>query len=248
MPDNKQNERHPLDKVGGDYHLFDNLDRPKPGQRQLLVKSLVAGLNPVEGFQLGGILVDSWPMVLGCDASGIIVEIGDEFLMDSHLSFKEPENISREEAATIGVGVLTAGLALFGGLKLSLDDKADNSEWIVILGTTGAVGQHAVQVKGIASITNGNFVRHFDASAMAGELGMQALADHGAKDKTKYFATTNDWEPVKARDEIEIDMVALGLIGKSGTAEAEMVNSAIEGFIPKLEELFKAGGLRPMKY
>jgi hypothetical protein len=49
------------------------------------------------------------------------------------------------------------------------------------------------QLKGIESITHGKFTRVFDASAMAGEFAMQALAEYGEKDKVKYFATTNDW-------------------------------------------------------
>jgi NADPH:quinone reductase-like Zn-dependent oxidoreductase len=31
-----------------------------------------------EGFQYQGILVDSWPIVIGCDASGTVVEVGEE--------------------------------------------------------------------------------------------------------------------------------------------------------------------------
>lgn len=36
-----------LEKAGGDYALVDNLEKPKPGKNQVLVRSLVAGLNPV---------------------------------------------------------------------------------------------------------------------------------------------------------------------------------------------------------
>lgn len=36
-----------LSNPGGDYALVDNIEKPKPGKNQILVKSLVAGLNPV---------------------------------------------------------------------------------------------------------------------------------------------------------------------------------------------------------
>jgi hypothetical protein len=36
-----------LDKAGGEYTLVDTIDKPEPGKKQVLVKSLVAGLNPV---------------------------------------------------------------------------------------------------------------------------------------------------------------------------------------------------------
>jgi hypothetical protein len=50
------------------------------------------------------------------------------------------------------------------------------------------------QLKEIGPITGGKFSRVFDASAMATETGMKALATVSkAKDTAKYFATTNDW-------------------------------------------------------
>lgn len=50
------------------------------------------------------------------------------------------------------------------------------------------------QLKEIASVTGGKFSRVFDASAMASQTGMEALAQHGdPKVEVKHFATTNDW-------------------------------------------------------
>jgi hypothetical protein len=36
-----------ISKVGGAYELVDNLETPKPGPHQILVKSIIAGINPV---------------------------------------------------------------------------------------------------------------------------------------------------------------------------------------------------------
>ncbi|KFY06771.1 hypothetical protein V492_07747 [Pseudogymnoascus sp. VKM F-4246] len=164
-----------VDKVGGEYHLVDTLEKPVPGKNQILVKSLVTAINPVEGFmQSTGLLVTSWPIVLGCDASGTVVEVGEGvkkfkkgdavfgcttlgtpghstfqeyFLMNEDLTFKKPESITTEQAATVGVGVLTAALGLIIGAKVELKaGGADGSPWLVVLGAAGGVGQFAVQL------------------------------------------------------------------------------------------------------
>jgi hypothetical protein len=50
------------------------------------------------------------------------------------------------------------------------------------------------QIKEIGNLTGGKFSRVFDASAMATETGITALATYNDPDeKHKYFATTNDW-------------------------------------------------------
>ena len=96
-----------LDKVGGTFTLKNTLTKPTPNRSQILVKSLVTSLNPMyvplsicstplqfpiclkatnerktnnsEGIQQAtGMQVRSWPIVLGCDASGIVVETGED--------------------------------------------------------------------------------------------------------------------------------------------------------------------------
>jgi hypothetical protein len=47
---------------------------------------------------------------------------------------------------------------------------------------------------------------------------------------------------------VEVYMVKLGLIGKSGDEKTETVNKDMANFIPKLEELFASGALKPMEY
>lgn len=92
-----------LDAPGGTYRLVDDITKPVPGSGQILVKSLVTAINPVyaisfilslfqfsctglltkyltisEPFmQQTGMLVTHWPIVLGCDASGVVVEVGE---------------------------------------------------------------------------------------------------------------------------------------------------------------------------
>jgi NADPH:quinone reductase-like Zn-dependent oxidoreductase len=108
-----------------------------------------------EGFmQSTGMLVTAWPIVLGCDASGVVVAIGEhvekfkigdqvfgctrlgapgystfqeyvrhslspwygtvthasQFIMDEAITFLKPHNLSTEQAATVGAGLLVSYL------------------------------------------------------------------------------------------------------------------------------------------
>ena len=98
-------------------------------------------------MQSWGLLVDTWPVVLGCDAGGVVVEVGDGkaaslfkvgqkvagctrlgvpgystfqqyFRMDARLTLPVPDTFSFQQSATLGVGTYTAALGLFQGLKL----------------------------------------------------------------------------------------------------------------------------------
>ena len=48
-----------LDKVGGEFEIAKDLDIPRPGPGQILVKSLVTGINPVYAAFL---FPFSWPL------------------------------------------------------------------------------------------------------------------------------------------------------------------------------------------
>ncbi|KAJ9612425.1 hypothetical protein H2200_004022 [Cladophialophora chaetospira] len=138
---------------GAEPKVVDDLEKPSPGADQLLVKSIWTAINPVDNFMAAyGLLVVGWPLGLGVDAAGIVVEAGSEatskygfkvgdgvfgctrlgtlgyngaqeyLLFDAHVTFKKPDNISHVEAVTLGVAGDTACLGLFDGLKLDLPD------------------------------------------------------------------------------------------------------------------------------
>ena len=126
-----------------------------------------------------GILVLEWPFVMGCDASGVVVEAGEEaqkqygfkagdyvcgctrlgtsaystcqefFLMDANVAIPKPKNLSLVQAATLGVGVQTACLAVFDGLKVDRPGSGNASQkddWILIMGGASSVGKCAIQL------------------------------------------------------------------------------------------------------
>lgn len=132
-----------------------------------------------------GILVQQWPLVIGVDASGIIVESSSEasskynltpgkyvcgctrlgfteystgqeyYLMDAAVTIPKPDNIDLKQAATLGVGIETAALGVFDGLKVPLIDHKSlpdrkEGQWGVILGGASSVGSYAVQLLKLA--------------------------------------------------------------------------------------------------
>lgn len=127
-----------------------------------------------------GLLVHEWPLVVAVDASGVIVESSSEaeaqynlrpgdyvcgctrlgmiqyasgqeyFLMDAAVTIPKPKNIDLVQAATLGVGIDTAALGIFQGLKCELPEPNsqvnNKDEWVVILGGASSVGSYAVQL------------------------------------------------------------------------------------------------------
>ncbi|CZR65166.1 related to oxidoreductase [Phialocephala subalpina] len=166
-----------VSEAGAPLTVVSDLERPRPGPNEIFVRSLVVGINPMENFMQQGLLVESWPTVLGCEAAGVVTEIGEDvsgfgvgdrvfgvvkvgfgaymafqefFLMESETAFRTPDNVSDDQAATLGVAFLTASLGVVTGLHLELPSPATSipakEAWIVILGGASAVGQAAIQI------------------------------------------------------------------------------------------------------
>ncbi|ETN40473.1 uncharacterized protein HMPREF1541_04750 [Cyphellophora europaea CBS 101466] len=145
------------EKGGAGLKVVDDLQKPKPGPDQLLVKSLYIGLAPVDKFMIDyGQLVDEWPVTLGADGSGKVVELGENagkygfevgdyvfgcvrlgkkghgqgqeyFLKEAPVTFKKPEKLTIIQAATIGAGASTAGLGVWEGLNVAFPGASEPS-------------------------------------------------------------------------------------------------------------------------
>jgi len=63
------------------------------------------------------------------------------------VQIKIPENLSFEEAATLGVGITTVGQGLYQSLGLPMpgEAKADESKYILIYGGSTATGGLAIR-------------------------------------------------------------------------------------------------------
>ncbi|KAH6670926.1 chaperonin 10-like protein [Plectosphaerella plurivora] len=165
-------------EVNAPFTIVSDIARPTPGPGQVLLKTLAVGINPIEHMQQHtGMLVQEWPAILGSDCAGVVVEVGPDckrlkpgnivfssapvgqnkltpfqetFLADERVYLKKPDNMSVEESATMGVGLLTAALGLLAGGKLDLPEVGattkEKNEWVVVLGGSGCVGQYGVQL------------------------------------------------------------------------------------------------------
>src|SRR5881394_1219598 len=168
------------------------VERPKPGAGQVLVKVKAAAVNPVdwkirEG--LGEMFGLKPPLILGCEVAGTVETVGDnvedfspghdvygylgaysggyaEYVAAPASEFvRKPKQINFDAAAAVPVGALTASQGIFDHGKLTSGQR------ILITGASGAVGSMAVQlaktkathVIGTGSGRNEEFVRKLGA-------------------------------------------------------------------------------------
>lgn len=139
--------------------------RPSLRAGEVLVKIGAAGINPSDIVSVEGRFPDSiLPRVVGRDFAGTVVD-GPKHLIGlevwgtggdlgilrngTHAEYvsiprqaisRRPRNLSVEQAAAIGVPFITAYSALVSLAKLQA------SEWVIVSGAAGAVGQAAIQI------------------------------------------------------------------------------------------------------
>jgi len=168
------------------------VERPKPGENQLLVKVRAAAVNPVDWKirdGLGEMFGMKLPLILGCEVAGTVEAVGNQVKdfaagdeVDGFLSAysggyaeyvaapandfaRKPKEIDFDTAASVPVGALTAWQGIFDHGKLASGQR------ILITGASGAVGSMAVQlaknkgahVIGTGSDRNEEFVRKLGA-------------------------------------------------------------------------------------
>ncbi|WP_329238686.1 NADP-dependent oxidoreductase [Actinoallomurus sp. NBC_01490] len=167
------------------------VDRPVPGPGQVLVRVVVAAINPGEVHIRTGALHDRWPATFpsgeGSDLAGIVEEtgagvegfaIGDEVIgftdnRASHAEFvvveaadliPRPADVPWEQAGTLYV----AGTTAYAAVRAVAAGPGDT---VVISGAAGGVGSIAVQL-----------ARHTGATVigLASEANHEWLAAHGA--------------------------------------------------------------------
>jgi NADPH:quinone reductase-like Zn-dependent oxidoreductase len=159
-----------IDGYGGNDRVqLREMPRPEPGDTDVLIEIHAASVNPVDFKIREGkvklLLPYSFPLILGCDLAGVVVEIGSkvrkfkkgdavyarvgkmrigtfaEFIAvsESEVSLK-PESLSMIEAASIPLVGLTSWQALFekGGLK--------PAGRVLIHAGSGGVGSFAIQL------------------------------------------------------------------------------------------------------
>ena len=165
---------------GPDVLGYEQVERPEPGDGEVLIRVHAACVNPIDWKHRRGLADKQLPAVLGSDVSGTVevsraagfVE-GDEVFgfaasggyaelatAPAAVIAKKPSGVSHEQAAAIPVAGLTAWQALFDRGGVESGQKA------LIAGAAGGVGHFAVQfarqagarVVGTGSSRNRDFV------------------------------------------------------------------------------------------
>lgn len=240
---------------------IEDLPTPQLKEGQLLVEIHATSVNPIDWKIRDGMMSarygKDFPMVLGFDASGVVVETapdvstfnaGDEIFSRSDIgpgacyaefaalnastTAHKPAELSHEEAAAMPLAALTAlnGLRDIGRLK--------NGQRVLIVGAAGGVGTYAVQiaknmgadVTGICSGAN---------AALATELGADRVIDYKTNDPLGsgllfdvIYDTVGSLDYAKARESLTENGVYLTLVPVDG----------IDFFFPGQTEIKPKGG------
>jgi NADPH:quinone reductase-like Zn-dependent oxidoreductase len=179
------------DEFGGiDVLRVDEVDRPEPGDGQVLVRVKAAGINPSEAAIRTGAVAQLFPSTFpsgqGSDLAGVVEEVGagavgfspgDEVigfsnkrasqaelvLVDIGDLTRKPENVSWEVAG----GLYVAGVTAWGAVHAV---QPQEGETVVISGAAGGVGSLAAQ---LARRTGATVI------GLAGKGNHEWLTSHG---------------------------------------------------------------------
>lgn len=147
----------------------EEISKPTIKENQVLVEVHATSINPIDWKLRAGYLKEmldfSFPIILGWDVAGTIVEVGNQVkdfkigdevfarpdttnegtyaeftTVDENLLAKKPKSITFEEAASIPLAGLTAWQCLVDFTKVKKDDK------VLIHAGAGGVGSLAIQI------------------------------------------------------------------------------------------------------
>ncbi|MEH6519587.1 zinc-binding alcohol dehydrogenase family protein [Sulfitobacter sp.] len=196
-------------KVAGildrDNALIDiEMDRPTAHGRDLLVRVQAISVNPVDcKIRKSRAPEGDEPVILGWDAVGEVVEVGDEtsmfkagdtvwyagainrpgtnaeyHLVDERIVGRKPKSISDSAAAALPLTSLTAYEMLFD--RLRVDDQVPGAApAVVIIGGSGGVGSIAIQLlRAKTDLTVIATASRPDTQAWVKELGAHHVIDH----------------------------------------------------------------------
>jgi NADPH:quinone reductase-like Zn-dependent oxidoreductase len=178
---------------------LESMPRPEPGAADALVRVRAAGVNPIDWKYRAGYLKDFMPLELphvpGFDLAGTVESVGaevgdaapgDDVFGRGSATYAEyavapaaslalkPAGLGFDEAATLGVGGVTAWAGLFDTAKLEAGQR------LLVHGGAGGVGSMAVQLgrwKGAHVI------------ATASEANLEFVHSLGADEVIDYRAT-----------------------------------------------------------
>ena len=194
-----------LDKFGSvDVLQLRDMPVPEPGEGQVLVEVHATNINPIDWKMREGQMAmrygDEFPMILGWDCSGVVIEVGagvtdfavgDEVFARSDVStgrcyaefavlntttvVKKPAALSHVEAGAVPL----VGLTTINGLKACANLQP--GQRVLIIGASGGVGTLAVQIaKNMGAHVTG--VCSAGNMELVASLGVDAVIDYNSED------------------------------------------------------------------
>ena len=141
-----------LPSKGSPNHVVDEAPYNKPAPHEVVIRNKAVAINPADvGIQKMGIIIDSYPAILGCDVAGIVEEVGSEVadfqvgdrvigpakplpggiykyagfqrftVLETPLIARIPERVSFTDAVVLPLAINTAATCLFEEDTLQLD-------------------------------------------------------------------------------------------------------------------------------
>ncbi len=210
-----------------DVLVEQELPKPEIKPNQVLVEAYATSINPIDWKLRAGYLKEmlDWPfpIILGWDVAGKIVEVGDEVkhfqvgdevfarpdttprgtyaeftTVDEELLARKPENLTFEEAASIPLAGLTAWQCLVDKTNVKQGDK------VLIHAGAGGVGSLAIQM-----------AKHLGAyvATTASEKNEEYVKKLGADEFINYRA--QQFEEILSDYDVVIDTMGGDILNKS---------------------------------
>jgi len=209
-----------LNEKGGDF-VPGHYPKPVPSDDQVLVKVTAVSVNPVDWVMAAyGIFISEYPIVLGCDAAGVVESVGKNVkrfkagdqvfaytglgrpgrgtfahycVVHEKQTWSRPESLTPQQAATFPVALLTPALALHYYLDVENLPHNYKGEPFLVWGASSAVGLFAVQ---LAHLSGFNVIatasdKNFDLVRSFGASHVFDYRDPAVADKIKAVAGGN---------------------------------------------------------
>lgn len=180
------------------------IERPKATGRNLLVEVKAISVNPTDLKTRDGKKEDDESLtIVGRDAAGIVVEVGEDCsffqvgdevfyagtsnipgslsevqLVDERIVGKKPKNIGFPEAAALPLTSITACEAIFDRLGASREAADNKGKVILIIGAAGGVGSIATQIAKLAGLTVVGTASRQESKEWALDNGADHIINH----------------------------------------------------------------------
>ena len=152
-----------ISSAGGPEVLaLTEVEKPEPGQNQLLVRNLWSGINYIDIYQRSGRYPLEYPVTLGLEASGEVVEVGSDvstFKVGDLVcwgwaqgSYAEYTLVNEDKAVHVpsGVSMDIAAAAMMQGLTahylITSVYQATSGDWALVHAAAGGAGLFLCQM------------------------------------------------------------------------------------------------------